>query len=136
MLSRFPEAGSSERPLATNQLLSNDDERGLRERALFDLAVDSKLRGNNMVQARIDDLIDGGRVRTRAIVVQQKTGRPVQFNLLDAARTSSLACSEQRGGWLDTYASPGRLNRTNPLNTRLYDRLVNEGARPHRSGCP
>jgi hypothetical protein len=59
---------------------------------MFDLAIDSKLRGCDVVKIKIGDLISGGRVRTRAIVIQQKTGRPVQFELLEPARGSILAC--------------------------------------------
>jgi hypothetical protein len=51
--------------------------RRLRDRALFDLAIDSKLRGCDLVQMKIDDLVSGGQIRTRAIVMQQKTGRAV-----------------------------------------------------------
>ena len=47
----------------------------LRDRAMFDLAIDSKLRGCDMAKIKIGDLVSGGRVRSRAIVVQQKTGR-------------------------------------------------------------
>jgi integrase len=79
-----------------------------------------------VVKARIGDLISGGRVRARAIVVQQKTGRPVQFELLEAARTSILAWIEQRGGALDDFAFPSRLDHTNHLSTRQYARLVDE----------
>jgi hypothetical protein len=70
-----------------------DRERRLRDRAMFDLAIDSKLRGCDVVKAKIGDLISGGRVRTRVIVIQQKTGRPVQFELLEPARGSILAGS-------------------------------------------
>jgi hypothetical protein len=70
-----------------------DRERRLRDRAMFDLAIDSKLRGCDVVKVKIGDLISAGRVRTRAIVIQQKTGRPVQFELLEPARGSILAGS-------------------------------------------
>jgi integrase len=103
-----------------------DHERRLRDRALFDLAIDSKLRGCDVVKVRIGDILSGGRIRTRAIVVQQKTGRPVQFELLEAARTSILAWFEHRGGMLDDYAFPSRIDRTAHLNTRQYARLVDE----------
>ena len=53
-----------------------DRERRLRDRAMFDLAIDSKLRGCDIVKIKIGDLVSGGRVRSRAIVVQQKTGAP------------------------------------------------------------
>ena len=54
-----------------------DQHRRLRDRALFDLAIDSKLRGCDVVRIKIGDLVIGRQIRTRAIVVQQKTGRPV-----------------------------------------------------------
>jgi integrase len=103
-----------------------DHERRLRDRALFDLAIDSKLRGCDVVKVRIGDIVSGGRIRTRAIVVQQKTGRPVQFELLEAAWTSILAWLEQRGGTLDDYAFPSRIDHTDHISTRQYARLVDE----------
>ncbi len=57
--------------------LSN--ERRIRERAMFDFAIDSKLRGCDIVKVKVGDLVSGGKVRSRAMVIQQKTGRPVQF---------------------------------------------------------
>src|SRR5271165_2619238 len=67
-----------------------DHEGRLRDRALFDLAIDSKLRGCDVVKIKIGDLVSGGRVRSRAIVIQQKTGRPVQFELLPSRRRLRL----------------------------------------------
>jgi hypothetical protein len=52
-----------------------NNERRLRDRAMFDLAIDSKLRGCDVVKVKIGDLVSGGRVRSRAIVIQRKTGR-------------------------------------------------------------
>jgi integrase len=86
-----------------------DREHRLRDRALFDLAIDSKLRGCDLVKVRIGDLVSGGRVRNRATVIQQKTKRPVQFELLEPARSSLLAWLERRGGSLDNYAFPSRV---------------------------
>ena len=103
-----------------------DRERRLRDRALFDLAIDSKLRGCDVVKVRVGDLVSGGRIRTLAMVVQQKTGRPVQFELLDPARTSMLAWLEHRGGTLDDYAFPSRTDHTDHLSTTQYARLVDE----------
>jgi hypothetical protein len=54
-----------------------DRERRLRDRAMFDLAIDSKLRGCDVVKVKIGDLVSGDQIRSRAIVIQQKTGRPV-----------------------------------------------------------
>ena len=103
-----------------------DRERRIRDRALFDLAIDSKLRGCDIVKIRIGDLVRGGRVRSRAVVVQRKTGRPVQFELLEPARTSILAWLECRGGTLDDFAFPSRIDHTAHISTRQYARLVDE----------
>ena len=105
---------------------SLDREGRLRDRAMFDLAIDSKLRGCDVVKIKIGDLVVGGRVRNRAIVVQQKTGRPVQFELLDPARGSILAWLERRGGSLDDFAFPSRINHAKHMSTRQYARLVDE----------
>jgi integrase len=83
--------------------------RRVRNRALFDLAIDSKLRGCDLVQMKIGDIVSGGQIRTRAIVMQQKTGRPVQFELLPDARTGLLAWLERRGGTVDDYVFPAEL---------------------------
>ncbi|BEV00878.1 hypothetical protein NSDW_19720 [Novosphingobium olei] len=100
--------------------------RRLRDRALFDLAIDSKLRGCDLVQMKIGDIVSGGQIRTRAIVMQQKTGRPVQFELLPDARASLLAWLEQRGGTVDDYVFPSRVNHNVHLSTRQYAWLVDE----------
>jgi integrase len=103
-----------------------DRERWLRDRAMFDLAIDSKLRGCDIVKIKIGDLVSGGRVRSRAIVVQQKTGRPVQFELLEPARGSLLAWFERRGGTLDDHAFPSRVDHADHISTGQYARLVDE----------
>ena len=68
-----------------------DQHRRLRDRALFDFAIDSKLRGCDVVKVLIGDVVSDGRVRDRAVVVQQKTKRPVQFELMDTARKTMRA---------------------------------------------
>ena len=103
-----------------------DRARKMRDRALFDLAIDSKLRGCDLVKVKIGDLVTGGRVRNRAMVIQQKTKRPVQFELLEPARSTILAWLERRGGGLDEFAFPSRIDRTAHLSTRQYARLVDE----------
>src|SRR3982074_3251034 len=59
-----------------------------RDLALFNLAIDSKLRACDLVKLRIDEVCSGARIRERATVVQTKTGRPVQFELTDQTRAS------------------------------------------------
>ncbi|MCS0504316.1 hypothetical protein [Ancylobacter mangrovi] len=58
---------------------------------MFDLATDSKLHGCDLVKIRIHDVVAGQEIRTRAIVVQQKTWRPVQFDITGDVRASPLA---------------------------------------------
>ncbi len=65
-------------------------------------------------------------MRTRAIVVQAKTGRPVQFEWMADARASLLAWSERCGGSLADYVFPSRTDHARPLSTRQYARLVAE----------
>jgi site-specific recombinase XerC len=103
-----------------------DQHRRLRDRALFDLAIDSKLRGCDIVKVRIGDLVSRGRVRDRAIVVQQKTKRPVQFELLESARKAIRAWLERRGGTLNDYVFPSRNDYMGHISTRQYARLVHE----------
>lgn len=103
-----------------------DQHHRLRDRALFDLAVDSKLRGCDVVKIRIGDLVLGGKIRTRAIVIQAKTGKPVQFELMQDARASLQAWLEPRGGTIADYAFPSRIDHTDHLSTRQYARLVDE----------
>ena len=59
-----------------------------RELALFNLALDSKLRGCDLVQLRVRDVAHGDRIAARAIVMQQKTQRPVQFEITEPTRKS------------------------------------------------
>ena len=103
-----------------------DREGGVRDRALFDLAIDSKLRGCDLVKIKIGDLISGADIRTRAIVIQQKTGKPVQFELTADVRASLLAWFEHRRGTVDDYAFPSRVGHAGHLSTRQYARLVDE----------
>jgi integrase len=103
-----------------------DRECRLRDRAMFDLAIDSKLRGCDVVKIKIGELVSGGQVRSRAIVIQQKTRRAVQFELLEPARGSILAWLERRGGTLDDFVFPSRIDHADHISTRQYARLVDE----------
>src|SRR3954465_1456673 len=59
-----------------------------RDLALFNLAIDSKLRGCDLVSLKVEDVCFGGRVRDRATVIQKKTGPPVQFEIMEQTRSS------------------------------------------------
>ena len=65
-------------------------------------------------------------MRSRAIVMQQKTGRPVQFEILEPARTTILAWLERRGGAVDDFAFPSSIDHAAHISTRQYARLVDE----------
>ena len=103
-----------------------DREGRMRDRALFDLAIDSKLRGCDLVKLKIGTLVTGHDIRARAMVIQQKTGRPVQFEITTDARTSLLAWLERRGGSVEDFAFPSRADPNDHLSTRQYARLVDE----------
>jgi hypothetical protein len=61
-------------------------ERRVRDLALFNLAIDSKLRGRDLVSLRVDDVAPNGYAVDRANVRQRKTGRPVRFELAEVTR--------------------------------------------------
>ena len=65
--------------------------RRARELALFNLAIDSKLRGCDLVGLRVHDVVHGSRVAARAIVMQRKTERPVQFEITEQTRDAVTA---------------------------------------------
>ena len=120
----------TKRPLTQKQIWAIqfflDREERLRDRALFDLAIDSKLRGCDLVKLKMADLVAGPEIRTRAIVIQQKTGRPVQFELTSDVRGSLATWLQRRGGAADDYVFPSRLDHSRPMSTRQYARLVDE----------
>ena len=95
-----------------------------RELALFNLAIDSKLRGCDLVSLRVCNVVQGQRVVTRAMIVQRKTQRPVQFELTEQTRAAI-------GTWLakgrlqsEQYLFPSRLRASPHLSTRQYARIV------------
>lgn len=103
-----------------------DREGRMRDQALFDLAIDSKLRGCDLVKMKIGSLVSGPAIRNRSMVIQQKTGRPVQFEITADTRASLLAWLERRGGSVDDFAFPSRVDPDGHLSTRQYARLVDE----------
>jgi integrase len=98
-------------------------QRRLRDLTLFDVALDSKLRGCDVVSLRIGDLFAGGVPRKRGMVIQQKTGRPVQFEITEQTRRSLGDWIERRrigSEWL----FPSRMHPDCHLSTRQYSRLL------------
>ena len=98
----------------------------IRDLALFDLAIDSKLRGCDLVQLRIGQLVINAAARHRAIIVQQKTGKPVQFELTEQTRDSLIVWLTLRGGALQDFVFPSRTDTDDYIGTRQYARLVGD----------
>lgn len=96
-----------------------------RDLAMFDLAIDSKLRDCDLVRLKVDDVALNGSVRSRATVLQQKTGRPVQFEITEQTRESMGAWIRRRNGRSSDYLFPSRVRPDRPISTRQYARLVN-----------
>src|SRR4249919_4033172 len=71
-------------------------ERRVRDLALFDLAIDSKLRGCDLVALRLSDIVTGISVRRRGMILQQKTSRPVQFEITEQSRQSARTWLSKR----------------------------------------
>lgn len=67
-----------------------------------------------------------GAIRNRATVIQQKTVRQVQFELMTEARATLLKWLRRRGGTIDGFIFPSRVNYMGHLSTRQYARLVDE----------
>jgi integrase len=103
-----------------------DQHRRLRDRAPFDFAIDSKLRGCDFVKVRIGDMVAGGRIRDRAVVVQQKTKCPVQSEIVEPAFKTLRAWLERRGGTLNDFVFPSRNDYMEHMSKRQYARLVRE----------
>jgi integrase len=101
-------------------------ERRTRDLALFNLAIDSKLRGCDLVALRVDDVAPNGYAVDRANVRQRKTGRPVRFELTELTRQAVDAYLQSSGRKPGQYLFPGRRGPDQPLTTRQYARLVSE----------
>ena len=95
-----------------------------RDLALFNLAIDSKLRGCDLVRLQVDDVCAGDRVRDRATVTQKKTSRPVQFEITEQTRASIQAWLPKVDARNGKYLFPSRFRAHPHLLTRQYARIV------------
>jgi len=95
-----------------------------RDLALFNLAIDSKLRASDLVRLKVEDVCSGTIVRDRGIVTQLKTGRPVQFEITEVTRQSVERLLDQQpineGSYLFQSRTRGRLH----ISARQYARIV------------
>ena len=102
-----------------------------RDLAMFNLAIDSKLRGCDLVSLRVDDIAVGGHVRDRATIIQRKTGRPVQFEITEQTRASLQDWLNARPADRGPYVFPSRVYNQPHVTARQYARVVHgwiEGA--------
>jgi integrase len=100
------------------------DTRRVRDLALFNTAIDSKLRGCDLVRLRVSDLAPAGVLRPRATVIQKKTRRPVPFEITQPTREALEAWLERRGNPPHDWLFPSQAEPGGHLSTRQYARLV------------
>jgi integrase len=101
-------------------------ERRIRDLALFNLAIDSKLRACDLVTVRVEDVAPNGYTMDRATVRQKKTGRPVKFELMDQTRHAIddyLKAADKKSG---DFLFTGRRGFGHSMTTRQYARLLSE----------
>jgi len=95
-----------------------------RDLALFNLAIDSKLRGCDLVRLRVSDVCVGDRVQDRATVIQQKTGRPVQFEITEQTRAAIRDWLANAAIGNSHYLFLSRFHDQPHISTRQYARIV------------
>jgi integrase len=103
--------------------------RRARDLALFNCALDAKLRACDVVKLRVSDVAPGGVLRQRSTVIQQKTGRPVPFELTEPTREALAVWLVARGRREDDWLFPSRLRPGEHICTRQYARLVDKWVR-------
>ena len=97
-----------------------------KELALFNLAIDSKLRDCDLVALKVLDVMRAGEILTRASIVQQKTGTPVMFEIIAHTRQSLLEWITLANLKYDDYLFPSRKHAVPHLGTRAYDLIVHK----------
>jgi integrase len=101
----------------------------IRDLAMFNCALDAKLRGCDLVKLRLGDVVQGGALRERSVVVQQKTGRPVPFEITPPARDALARWLEVRGHHPCDWLFTNRMHKGEHISTRQYARLVDSWVR-------
>ena len=97
-----------------------------RDLAMFNFAIDSKLRGCDLVNLRVRDIANGNQILPRAMVVQRKTQRPVQFELTEPTRAAVAAWIEKARLTPDQCLFPSRLSKAPHVSTRQYARILHQ----------
>jgi site-specific recombinase XerC len=98
----------------------------LRDLALFNLAIDSKLRGCDLVKLKVADVYSAGQVKERASIIQSKTQKPVRFEITEGTRKSLAVWLNDPMMAGSEYLWPGRFHERFHISTRQYARLVRD----------
>jgi integrase len=98
----------------------------VRDLAMFNCAIDAKLRGCDLVKLRVSDVAPGGLIRARATIIQQKTGQPVPFEITEPTRDALAIWIKLRGRRYDDWLFPSRSRPGGHVSTRQYARLVDK----------
>ena len=96
----------------------------LQELALVNLAIDSKLRSCDLVKLKISDISNLGSISSRAMVLQQKTKVPVQFEITPGTRDSLRAYIDSNNLNHSDYLFKSRLSASDHISTRQYARIL------------
>ena len=96
----------------------------IRDLAMFNLAIDSKLRGCDLVNLRVRDVAHGNQMLTRAMIIQRKTQRPVQFELTEDTRNAVAAWIAKANLKSEQFLFTSRLQNSPHVSTRQYARIV------------
>lgn len=99
-------------------------ENRVRELALLNLGIDSKLRGCDLVALKVRDVCHGDQVASRAVVMQHKTQRPVQFEITATTREALQKWIKAAGLKPEDFLFPSRLHKSPHLGTRQYARIL------------
>lgn len=99
-------------------------EKRIRELALFNLGIDSKLRGCDLVSLRVRDVSHGDQIASRAVVMQHKTQRPVQFEITAGTREALSKWIKLAELKSDDFLFPSRIHSSPHLGTRQYARIL------------
>ena len=92
--------------------------------ALFNLAIDSKLRGCDLLGLRVSDVVNGSEILSRATIRQSKTNRPVRFEITPRTRKSIEEWVDAAKLSTNDYLFPSRIRDSKHLSTRQYARIV------------